>query len=602
MALLLGTREIAKAYGAAPLFAGLTLGIHEGDRVGLVGPNGCGKSTLLRILAGLEEPDEGSVAPRRRLRLAYVPQEAEFPAEVTVAAVVTSTVERLLDDETERTLRVQKALARGGLGAGEAVARSLSGGWRKRLAIVAALATEPELLLLDEPTNHLDIDGILWLEETLANHEGAFVVVSHDRWFLEHVTSRMFDLDPVHEGGFFETRGGYREFLERKDEALREQERWRDGLANRARREIEWLRRGPKARTTKSRSRIEGAERLQEELATVSGRLDRRVAGVELVASERKTRRLIVAEGIGKDLGGRTILDGVDLVLAAGHRLGLLGPNGSGKSTLIRLLAGDLEPDRGHLERAEGLRIAWLDQHRSALDPALPLRQALAPEGDQVIFAGRPIHVAAWARRFLFRPEQLTLPLGRLSGGERARVHLARLMLTPADVLILDEPTNDLDIPTLDVLEETLVEFPGAVILVSHDRFLFETVTTSVLGFDGQGRVEPFADYGQWEASRSLRVAAAREAKAPALRTAAAASKPRRLGYLEQREWEGMEARILAAEEELATATSQANDPAVAANANELARRCEAVARAQSEVDRLYERWAELEARRSGLA
>jgi ABC transport system ATP-binding/permease protein len=597
MALLLGCQNVTKAYGAAPLIADLSFGIHDGDRIGLVGPNGAGKSTLLRLLAGLETPDAGTIALRRQTRLAFVPQHPEFAEGRSVEQIIDDALGDAPLDATARAVRVRTTLTRCGFADGDAMPALLSGGWRKRLAIACALVTEPDLLLMDEPTNHLDLEGILWLEQLLASETSAYLVVSHDRWFLEHTAERVLDLDPVHAGGFFETRGRYSEFLERKDAALHEQARWEATLANRVRREAEWLRRGPKARTTKAQSRIDEAGRLAGELAAVQARQNRRTATIDFTATDRRTKRLLVAEHATKAFGARRILDDVNLVLEPGTRLGLLGPNGSGKSTLIRLLTGELPPDAGRVTQAPGLRIATLDQHRTGLDPAVPLKRALAPEGDQVVFGGRPIHVAGWAQRFLFKPEQLVMPVGRLSGGEQARVLLAALMLQPADLLVLDEPTNDLDIPTLEVLEESLLEFPGAVVLVTHDRFLFERVSTTVLALDGSGATTAFADYAQWEAQRRARPAVAPRAK-PA---AAAAPKPaatRRLSYAEQREWDGMEAAILEAEARLAACQAAATDPAVASLADELAARCAALQAAQETTDRLYARWAQLEAKR----
>ena len=602
MTLLLGCQGITKAYGAAPLFADVSFGIHESDRIGLVGPNGSGKSTLLRVLAGLETPDAGTIALRRLARLAYVPQHPDFPSDRTLAEVLAHALQGdPLDqplDEAARHTRVQMTLGRAGFADPDATPATLSGGWRKRLAIARALVRAPDLLLLDEPTNHLDLDGILWLEQLLRDEAAAFLVVSHDRWFLEHVAGRMLDLDPVHAGGFFQTRGRYSEFLERKDAALREQARWQETLANRVRSEIDWLRHGPKARTTKSQARIREAGRLIEELAGVDARQERRAATIEFSATERRTKRLVVVEHAAKQLGERRVLDDVSLVLSPGTRLGVLGANGSGKSTLIRLITGELAPDRGRIERATGLRIAALDQDRSQLDPSVTLRRALAPQGNQVVFGERPIHVAGWARRFLFAPEQLSLPVGRLSGGEQARVLVATLMLQPADVLVLDEPTNDLDIPTLEVLEEALIEFPGAVVLVTHDRFLFEQVATTVLALDGRGAATPFADYRQWEAARRERAAAAPKPRSPSVPVAAKAA-TKRLTWAEQREWDAIEAAIVAAEETLARCHEAAHDPAVATRAEELAARCRALQDAHEEVDRLYARWAELDAKRA---
>ncbi|MFN2425724.1 MAG: ABC-F family ATP-binding cassette domain-containing protein [Candidatus Binatia bacterium] len=609
MALLLSAQSISKAYSSAPLFADLSFGIHDGDRIGMVGPNGCGKSTLLKVLAGREESDSGSISLRRLTRMAWVAQHPTFEAGRTVGQVVEVAIGDGEHDEAARDAMVRTMLGRCGFTDPSVLPPTLSGGWQKRLAIAVALASRPDLLLLDEPTNHLDLDGILWLEGLLAAHDGAFIVVSHDRWFLEHVAERMFDLDPVHDGGFFETRGRYSEFLERKDAALHEQARWQATLANQVRREVEWLRRGPKARSTKSRARIDEAGRLQEELSEVSARLDRPVASIEMTASQRRTKRLIVCEHVGKSFDGRPILDDASLVLTPGTRLGLLGPNGSGKSTLIRLITGALEPDRGRVERADDLRIALLDQHRTSLDPSLTLRRALAPQGDQVVFAGRPVHVASWAKRFLFRTEQLSMPVGKLSGGEQARVLLAGLMLEPADVLVLDEPTNDLDIPTLEVLEESLLEFPGAVILVTHDRYLFQRVTTDVLGFDGSAGVAAYADYEQWERERKDRegraraaVEAAARATEPVRRAESTAPRARKLGYREQREWDEMESLILAAEERLTTAGARASDPSIASIADEVAARYRELDAAQAEVDRLYARWAELDEKRQAAS
>jgi ABC transport system ATP-binding/permease protein len=592
---LLGCQKISKRFGTTPLFVDLTLAIEEGDRIGLVGPNGSGKSTLIRILAGTEAPDAGVVSVRRLARLAYVPQHPRFPQDQAVASIVAAALDAPELDEATRTARVRATIRRAGFVDPDVTPATLSGGWQKRLAIARALVGSPDLLLLDEPTNHLDLDGILWLEELLETEPAAFLVVSHDRWFLEHIVRRVIDLDPVHAGGFFETRGRYSEFLERKDAALHEQARWQETLANQVRREIEWLRRGPKARTTKAQARIDGAGKRIEELAQIQARQTTRTAAIEFSATDRRTKRLIVAERVSKRFGERRLIENLSFVLSPGTRLGLLGPNGSGKSTLIRLLTGELEPDRGRIEHADGLRIVTLDQQRTGFDPATTLRRALAPDGDQVVFCGRPVHVAAWARRFLFPTEALGMPVGRLSGGEQARVHVAALMLRPADVLVLDEPTNDLDIATLEVLEESLTEFPGAVVLVTHDRFLFERVTTTVLGLDGKGTVTPFADYAQWESARRARPAT--EAKAaPARREAKAA--PKRLHWSEQREWEGMEAAILAAEEAVVLTEAATLDPAVAANAGELAARCRALDEARHEVERLYARWAELEAKR----
>ncbi|HEX9819102.1 MAG TPA: ABC-F family ATP-binding cassette domain-containing protein [Methylomirabilota bacterium] len=593
--LLLSCEAASKAYGARSLFDDLSFGLFEGDQAGLVGPNGSGKSTLLKILAGIETPDRGSRSLRGGVRVGYVPQDPVFPAGRTVDEVVMATLAGV--DEEDRPGRLAQALGRAGFADGRAAADTLSGGWKKRLAIGRELAAAPDILLMDEPTNHLDVEGILWLEGLLAERSRACLVVSHDRYFLEHVATRMFELNPAYPGGLFATDGRYSEFLARRDEFLQGQAAYQESLANTVRREIEWLRRGAKARSTKARGRIKEAGRLIEELEERRARGATATAGIDFASSQRRTRRLLVARGLTKSLGGRRLVSDLDLVITPGTRVGLIGPNGSGKTTLLNLLAGTLPPDAGEIERADGLRVARFEQERGGLDPAQSLRRALAPEGDAVTWQGRSVHVAAWARRFLFRPEQLEIPVGRLSGGEQARILIARAMREPADLLVLDEPTNDLDIPTLEVLEDGLAEFDGALVLVTRDRFMLERVSTVILALDGHGGTATFADYAQWEADR--------RAAAPALRQSAERASERerprtkRLGYREQREWDGMEQAILDAERAVEACRREAEDPAIASDALALQQRYAALEAARAEVNRLYARWAELEARQA---
>jgi ATP-binding cassette subfamily F protein uup len=593
--LLLSCEAISKAYGTRSLFDDLSFGLFEGDQVGLVGPNGSGKSTLLKILAGVDTPDRGSRSLRVGLGVGYVPQDPVFPTGVTVAEIIAVGLAGV--DEEDRPGRLARALGRAGFTDGSAVVDTLSGGWKKRLAIARELAAAPEIVLMDEPTNHLDVEGILWLEAVLAERARACLVVSHDRYFLEHVATRMLELNRAYPQGLFETDGRYSEFLARRDEFLRGQAAYQESLANTVRREIEWLRRGAKARSTKAKGRIKEAGRLMEELQDGRSRAATATAGIDFTSSQRRTRRLLATRGLTKSLGGRRLVSDLDLVITPGTRVGLIGPNGSGKTTLLDLLTGAQAPDAGEIERAEALRVVRFEQQRGGLDPAQSLRRALAPEGDAVVWQGRSLHVAAWAKRFLFQPEQLEVAVGRLSGGEQARIFIARLMREPADLLVLDEPTNDLDIPTLEVLEDSLAEFEGGLVLVTHDRFMLERVSTVILALDGQGGTATFADYAQWEA--------AREAAGPASRKEAARSaereraRPKRLGYREQREWDGMEQAILGAEQALAERRREVEDPAIASDPGALQQRYAGLEDARAEVDRLYARWAELEAKRA---
>jgi len=593
--LLLSCEAVGKAYGTRSLFDGLTLGLFEGDQVGLVGPNGSGKSTLLKILAGDTTPDRGSRSLRNGVRVGYVPQDPVFPAGRTVDEVVIASLTGV--DEEDRPGRLAHALSRAGFADGRAAADTLSGGWKKRLAIARELAAAPDILLMDEPTNHLDVEGILWLEDLLTERSRAFLVVSHDRYFLEHVATRMLELNRVYPEGLFEAEGRYSEFLARRDEFLRDQAAYQDALANTVRREIEWLRRGAKARSTKAKGRVKQAGRLIEELQDARARGLTATAGIDFASSQRRTRRLLVTRGLTKSLGGRRLVSDLDLIVTPGTRVGLIGPNGSGKTTLLNVLAGVVAPDAGEIERADDLRIVRFEQERAGLEPAQSLRRALAPEGDAVVWQGRNVHVAAWAKRFLFRPEQLEVPVGHLSGGEQARILIARLMREPADLLILDEPTNDLDIPTLEVLEESLAEFDGALVLVTHDRFMLERVSTLILALDGEGGTATFADYSQWETARAAAEPVAR--KAPTERAPESRPRPKRLGYREQRELDGMEQAILDAERAVEACQRAVDDPTIASDPTALQQRYAALEAARGDVDRLYARWAELEAKQA---
>jgi ATP-binding cassette subfamily F protein uup len=592
---ILSCDNITKAFGGPPLFEGLSFALQEGDHLGLVGPNGAGKSTLLKILGGVETPDSGTCTRRKGLRIGYVPQTPVFAIGKTAEEVVAEAVatEHQLDDH-ERQRCVSLALGKAGFSDPGVSTDTLSGGWRARLAIAREIARMPDLLLLDEPTNQLDIDSILWLESLLRNEAGAFVVVSHDRYFLERVARRMLEINRLHDSGLFQVAGTYADFLEARDAELSNQAAYRDTLAGLVRREVAWLRRGAKARTSKSKARIKSAERSIEELGEARARSAAPTVELEFAASGRKTKRLWSGEGLRIAIGGKTILSHLDLLLMPGMRCGVLGPNGSGKTTLLRTIVGEVEPTAGTIQRAEGLRVVYFDQNRDSLDPALTLKRALAPEGDNVIYRDRELHVAAWAKRFLFKPAQLETQVSRLSGGERARIVLARMMLQPADLLVLDEPTNDLDIPALEVLEEALLDFPGALVLVSHDRYLLDRVSTQVLALDGRGGAQHFADYDQWEMNRIPQPESKKSPPRPAPpKTPPSGS--RRLSYLEQREWEGMEAAVLEAEARLAEARGRAEDPAIATDAGMLHKRLTELEELRVQVDRLYARWAVLD-------
>ncbi|MEO8128461.1 MAG: ABC-F family ATP-binding cassette domain-containing protein [Bryobacteraceae bacterium] len=600
MSLLISCQSISKTFGARPLFENISLTISEGERIGLIGPNGAGKSTLIQILAGTQTADSGSVSPRKQVTTGYVPQDPVFDTDVTVAAVLEAAITDDHLEDYERESIVEITLSRFGFSDPNVAALSLSGGWRKRLAIAKAVIASPDLVLLDEPTNHLDLQGILWLEKFLRSAPFASVIVSHDRYFLENVASDMVEINRTYPDGLFRVKGSYSEFLIRREDFLAAQSKQQEALTNVVKREIEWLRRGAKARTRKSKARIGDAGRHIEELAELNQRTATGTTQIEFTASDRKTKKLLVAEGLSKSMGGRVLFENLNCTLSPGVRLGLVGANGSGKTTLLKILGGELEPDGGTVQRADGLRVVYFDQNREQLNLEEPLRTALSPYGDSVIYKDRTIHVAGWAKRFLFRNEQLDVAVGRLSGGERARVLIARLMLQPADLLFLDEPTNDLDIATLEVLEENLSDFPGALVLVTHDRYMLDRVSTLVLGLDGNRGASLFADYSQWEEAQSKAAAnvpdlSPKTAKPEPAALMQAPPQKKRLSYLENREWETMEAQIEAADKEVTARQQALQDPEIMRDPRRLQESYDRLQAAQQAADQLYARWAELE-------
>ncbi|MFZ0739174.1 MAG: ABC-F family ATP-binding cassette domain-containing protein [Candidatus Acidiferrales bacterium] len=598
---LISAHGLSKRYGAAPLFQNISFTVSERDRIGVIGPNGSGKSTLLEILHGHVAPDSGDVAIRKGTRLSCVLQISDFAPGETIRSVIDKAFDRAKVPASERLVRIAEILGRAGFTDLDASAAALSGGWRKRLAIAEALVQQPDILLLDEPTNHLDLAGIKWLETLLQNAPFACVVVSHDRYFLENVASEIVELNPAYEDGALRVSGNYSTFLEAKEQYLHAQRNRQDALENRVHTEIEWLRRGPKARTTKSKARIDKAHEMIGELAEMSARSRAATAKIDFSASDRKTKQLITLDALGYTIGDRQLFDDIHFVITSGMRVGLVGPNGSGKTTLLRLLKGELQSTRGAMRQADSLRIVYFDQNR-ALDPDLTLRRALAPDSDSVIYQDRVIHVAAWAARFLFTGENLNQRVGRLSGGERARILIAQLMLQPADVLLLDEPTNDLDIPTLEILEESLLEYPGALVLVTHDRYMLDRVSTVVFGLDGLGRAERFADFSQWESwQRSQQAAGKINASVETQSPTGIAGAPKssltkkKLSYKETREIETIEQRIANAEKELQTKHDALLDPAIMSYAPRLHAASLELDAAQKTIDDLYARWVELE-------
>ncbi len=613
MSAVITCKNLSKSFGAQQLFKEVDLVLGCGDRLGIIGPNGSGKSTLLKIICGKEEPDSGTIQYVKHTRIGYLPQNETFVEDRTVFENLLLSLGELSLDEQEKHNRVQEMISRGKFSDADQLVSELSGGWRKRLALCRVFLFHPTVLVMDEPTNHLDIAGILWLETFLTAPapwgQMSFVLVSHDRQFLENTTDRVIELNSVYPKGTFAVTGNYSKFLERRAQYLEQQAQLEGKLATKVRRETEWLRRGPKARTSKARYRIDEAYRLQDELYEVRSR-NRKAAnvGIDFDSTGRKTKKLLEAKQIGWQYGEKCLFSGVDMVLSPGSRLGLLGNNGSGKSTLMAMLAAahvkEEEGGSGELTTADNVNIVFFEQARDSLDLSLSLKRSLAPEGDSVVFQGRSIHVVSWAKRFLFRPDQLETPIAELSGGERARILIANLMRQPADILLLDEPTNDLDIASLDVFEESLKEFSGAVVLVTHDRYMLGNICDRVLGFDGRGGTQYFADSDQWLTSLALQQKTVSGAEGKEKSQVEKRKKQRpskgKLSYLDQREYDSMEERILEAEEKIEKLQTLIDDPKTASDSVKLAEIWAQLEQTQVQTEKLYERWDELEQKKDG--
>lgn len=582
---LIGIHSLAKAFGTQILFDDLNFAIEESDRIGLIGPNGSGKSTLLKILAGLEDPDQGYISKRQGLKIGYASQMPEFPANATIEDII-------LKSSPYNLAYALELLGKAQFTDFSVLASSLSGGWKKRLDIICALKDDPDLLLLDEPTNHLDLEGILWLEKFLERERRAFIVISHDRYFLENVSNKTIEINRCFPQGLFSCDGPINQYLERKQAFLEVQRQEEMGLNSLVKEELEWLRRSPKARTTKSRARIQRAHAMMEDLADIKTRNKTVKADIEFNASERETRKLLTAKNLTKSLGGKLLFKGVDLVLSPGSRIGIVGENGTGKTTLLKILAGTMQQDMGTIKYADELNLVYFDQHREQLPGNITLKEALSPTSENVIYRGQSIHVNGWARRFLFSPDRLKLPVSCLSGGERARILIARLMLKPADILFLDEPTNDLDIQTLEVIEESLTTFAGAIVLISHDRCLMDSVCTQIVGLGKQTEEQSFADIGQWEQAQSKTKAKKEEEKSKPVVNQTLKAPSKKLTYNEQRELDGMEKSIEEVEKEIAEL--QKNLEKHSADAQKSLECYRLLANAQEKMEKLFERWQTL--------
>jgi ATP-binding cassette subfamily F protein uup len=589
--ILLNSESLSKSFASKDLFKDISISIFEGDRIGLIGQNGCGKSTLLKIIAGLEKADSGTLSPKRGLKIGYLPQSCEFPDQSPINILLDALKEDTKTPDYEKERLAEVWMSKLGFTGLEPSGMHLSGGWKKRLMLAKEMLLSPDLLLLDEPTNHLDLEGILWLEKFLKQEAPTYLLVSHDRYFLQNSTNRIIEIDRAYPSGLFSISGSYSHFLSHKEDFLRGQIEQERSIASKARREMDWLRSNPKARTTKSSARIDEAHELLDTLSDIQKRNQKQTAAIDFIGSERETKKLLTAKNIQAEMGGNTLFRKLDFTLSPGTRIGLMGPNGSGKTTLLRILANELPITEGTIKRAEDLKVVYFDQHRNKLPPHITLRQALAPGKDFVTFRGQPVHVNGWCKRFLFSPDILDLPISTLSGGERARIAIAHLMLQPADLLLLDEPTNDLDIPTLETLETSLLDFPGAIVLITHDRYMLDRICNSLLSLGDPSQTALFADYAQWEAA-TKKVTGSFKPKE--IKEEPPFSKPK-LSNTEKKQYKEIEGKILKLEEEVKKLTHQLEDPIISQNSVKLNEICNLIGVHEAKIEQLYLLWQELE-------
>lgn len=604
LATLITLTDIQLAYGHHPLLDHADFAIQAGERIGLIGRNGAGKSSLLRLLDGRTLPDDGDIARNSGLRVATVEQEPELDENATVFDVVCN-VEGDHED-WQRPSRVRSMLEKLGLPADAQIA-GLSGGTRKRVALARALVEEPDLLLLDEPTNHLDFDGIAWLEDMLRSWRGAAVIITHDRRFLDAVTTRIVELD---RGRLLSFPGNFSQWQERKAQWLEserlEQARFDKLLAQ----EEVWIRKGVEARRTRNEGRVRRLESLRVQRAERR----ERIGDVSLALAEGQRSGKLVAEleHVSKTFGDKVVVDDYTTTILRGDRIGIIGPNGAGKTTLLKLILGEMQPDTGTTRLGTNVAVAYFDQMRAQLDENASLVDIISPGSEWVEIGGTRKHVMTYLGDFLFSPARAGSPVRSLSGGERARLLLARLFARPANVLVLDEPTNDLDIETLELLEELLQEYAGTVLLVSHDRAFLNNVVTQTIAYEGNGHWRDYVGgYDEWVAQRPALAApaedadvAAKPADDSAARAKAARPKPAKatkINAWDLRELEGLPDAIAALEAQQAELAGKLADGSLYRDAPaEVERINGELAKLESELEEKFARWELLEARRDG--
>ncbi|MCD4675145.1 MAG: ABC-F family ATP-binding cassette domain-containing protein [Desulfobacula sp.] len=594
MSLIFSLKNVSKTYGDDTLFHDLSIDFKLNEQLGLIGMNGSGKSTLLRLIANKTKPDTGELITKTGLKFIYLPQEDRLNPDKTIEQLLYDSLISSPFDEKECHKIVQKSLGQGGFEDPNILVAKLSGGWGKKLAITRALCFKPDILLLDEPTNHLDIKDIFWLEKILKTAKFSFIVVSHDRAFLENVCSNVMEIGKYYPLGYFKIHGRYNTFEKQRNKFLAAQQKKQASLSSKMRREDEWLRQGPKARSTKAKYRIEQAEKLRIELFALKDRnKNTTTVDIDFHATGRQTKKLLRAYNLKKNINGKELFSNITFEIGPEFCLGVVGENGSGKSTFLSILEKKIRPDEGKVQWAENLKVIGFHQNRSKLNLKSTLKQALNPGGgDSVNFKDRSIHIVTWAKRFLFMPDQLDMPVERLSGGEKARIIIANIMLHPCDILLLDEPTNDLDILSLEVLEDSIKQFPGAVIIVSHDRYLMDKVCHKILYLDPFAEAKFFKNFDQIMKYRQTILEKPKKIKKTGQNKKRT---PMAFSYKDKYELEHIEEKILKAEDEVQLFSDKIQEMETINTPEKMKRYCSLLKQAQEQVHDLYERWEFLE-------
>lgn len=595
MATLISAHRLSKSFASKKLFQDISFAIDENEQIGLIGPNGAGKSTLMKLMTRSLTPDSGQLSFSNNLVLGYLEQKPIFNDDLSIYETLINCTSDIYDNKNiqlayELISKLQiDQLAEGA----ESKISSLSGGWQKKVALARELMKRPNLLLLDEPTNHLDLDSILWLEEFVKKTtDCAFLIITHDRRFLQNACRVIFDLDSQLPQGLLRTNGAYTTHLENKMQLLEGQKRLEEKRRNTMTREKEWLARGPQARLTKQKARIDRAYDLIDEVENLENKNYKKSLALDFGNTAKSPKKLIEAQQISKSYGAKNLFQNFSVMIRPGHRYGLIGSNGSGKSTLLKCLIGQIKVDSGIVQVNEDIDISYFEQGKDQIDLKKSVLKSVCPEGDYVHFQGQAVFARSYLSRFHFNSQQMDMPAAQLSGGELSRLIIARMMLKSSHVLILDEPTNDLDVDTLESLTDCLSEYQGALILVSHDRYFMDQNCDVIWAFDEQShQVVTFADTLQWESwFKETQI----RNKSSSAKQQKSGSTRQGLSYKEKLEFEKMESVIQEHETQLADLQNQLSSANTQADFNKLNQISKSISEVEKKIERLFSRWEEL--------